>query len=117
MAAIAHSGRLESTYTGHSVSRWCTSRLAGTRSFALRTRTARSEAAKRKTAKRNIASKKPYRDINVVALAVSAPRYDGPHDAAGRTMPVKAEVSRAALDRGHDPVGDMLVDVKALFLQ
>ena len=33
------------------------------------------------------------------------PTLDGPDDAAGRTVPRKAEVSRAALDRGNDPVG------------
>ena len=38
---------------------------------------------------------------------------DGSHDVAGGAMPGQAEVSRAALDRADDLVGDVLVNIEA----
>src|SRR5271166_6289045 len=53
-----------------------------------------------------------------VHAAIGLLRRDigGPHDVAGGPVPGQAEFAGSGLDRGDDLVGDLLMDVKALFL-
>ena len=55
----------------------------------------------------------PERHDVDAAIGLLRGDVDGPHDVAGGAMPGQPEVSRAALDRAHDLVGDVLVNVEA----
>jgi hypothetical protein len=57
----------------------------------------------------------PQRHDVDAAIGLLRCDVDGPHDAAGGSVPGQAKVACAALDRADDLVGDVLMNIEAFF--